>query len=170
MKTNRILLFLCTLFICMGMIAWCEAAAPSYERMKTLIWQHTIHFIYEDNGMMEQYRQNYGTHFFSNVANFDSLKNDALEKSFFLSVEQEVNTEGVAKKVMLEQLASTIAGKLSIHPNRKNDPTKLAKVDSLQRILYQLIHDEYQPTQYQQPASNAEEIIELLPDTDTSSL
>jgi len=169
MKKNSIILFLCVLFTCTGFVTGCHADASPYERVKTLIWKTTIHFIYEDNDMMDQYWKNYGDQPFNNLTDFDSLKDEASEKTFYSSVEAIVNKAGIAKKVALERLVNEIAYKLSTHPKRQGDTDKLVKVNELQRMLYTSIQEEYQEEQYQaQSTSNVEEINNQSDNTSSS--
>ena len=168
MKTNVILLFLCFIFTCTGWVSWCEAASPSYERMKTLIWKHTIHFIYEDNDMMDQYLENYGTDSFGRIADFENLKDEGGERRFYQSVQDSLSTEDRdGEKAKIGKEVDAII--LGLKKNRQSNLAKLAKVDSLQRTLYHLIQDEYPEDQQQaQATSNAEE-ISSPPDTSSSN-
>jgi len=168
MKTNVILLFLCSIFTWTGLVSWGYAASPSYERMKTLIWKHTIYFIYEDNDMIEQYMGNYGTHSFGRIADFENLKDEAGERRFYQSVQDSISTEDMdGEKEKIEKEVDAII--LGLKKNRQSNLAKLAKVDSLQRTLYYLIQDEYQEDQQQaQSISNAEEINDH-PDTFSSN-
>jgi len=147
MKSIINLLFVYTIFTYTGFFTGCQAASPSYERVKALIWEKTIYFIYEDNNKMVQYKENYVDQPFNYVTDLDRLKETAREAAFHSSVKNNVDTVGIAKKVILERMVNAISDKLSSHENRKDDPVKLAKVDSLQRVLFQLIQEEYSEAQ-----------------------
>lgn len=144
MKTTPIKLLLSTIFIWSTCYSWSYADSLSYERVRTLIWKHTIHFIYEDNNMVDQYWKNYPPHFFNGIADFENLKDTASEKKFYTVVQDSISQNSIEiEKAKLEREVDAIIRGLK--NNRKAEPGRIAKVDLLQFQLFNLIERDYQP-------------------------